>query len=367
MCSTYCDGLTLQRAAIDTRLHKALTSEYPGVLLFPPPDVWDALTRSNWYKGFRHGKSGIPGAGQGLFTIPQRAKGEVIGIYSGTHVPPNTSNGYVARANLNPLVLIDGTPTGGCDGTLMGYINDCYRQPHKYNCKLVQHNLIVATRLLRPREELFMRYASNNWDDIKVLVLAHLVQGVVGVARQLDIPDYAEPLAELCAWAAKRIPSDLIGMRRGSQLEILLMGCIDGDITFNGNSVEFEEIVHMVQPTAQLMTESFLNWLERVIRCRPFYEQACFLSWHSDCSWNFGVFSDVLIRAPPRPNARLASRAQCYYDGVGAPLTLLINAPPGITGGRFFEPLALVDFSSGHPVCSPPLSVTPCSCSTAGS
>ena len=192
--------------------------------------MWDDLDRANWYKGFRHGKSGIPGAGQGLFTIPQREKGTIIGIYSGRCVPPTTSNGYVARASLAPLVLVDGTPSGGYDGTLMGYINDCYRQPHRYNCKLVHHNLIVTTRSIRPKEELFMCYSSNNWDDIKVLVLAHLVQGVVGVAKQLDIVDYALDLAALSHWASTRTPSDLSDMRSGSQLEIMLMGCIDGSM-----------------------------------------------------------------------------------------------------------------------------------------
>ena len=305
-----CDGHTINLASVDVALKDTIRSVGLRPLLeYPSQSTTDALYSVGWFCFFRRIKSAIKHAGFGLSTTRAFKKGEALGVYSGVCVSEGVSNGYVARASYNPSVYVDGTPVWGSriGHTCFGYINDNYRHPDKYNCKLIKHNVIQTLRDIKKGEELFMSYSENNWDHMKVATLRFLVLGVRGVAQLLHI-EYFDEIEFLSDHVAKLQQGDLCGMRSGSMVEKLLIGSIDGFLKSGDLITEFDEVVHRVQPSAQYETETFLNWLERLLRCRSFHSQVVFQSWDASKKWDFSAFSKLLEREI-KPGSRTT---RCY-------------------------------------------------------
>jgi hypothetical protein len=233
-----------------------------------PPLLPGTLDLQKWCKK----KSGIQGAGAGLFSIRHIKKGDIIGILGGRVTTQR--NRY--SVEISPGVLVDTTPTGCRDSSIYGYINDYVWGDHGLNCALLHNGagMIVATKNIVAGAELFMSYGEHyesQWDVAK-LVRVHSIGPLVAIAAAvLGVPWFGTAVAdlmdELAGWKLDDKGS-LDYRRGGNQRDRLVMALIDGDL-------RQRDILHRVRP-GSCEGEVFDRWLERLFRCTRFHEQVSF-------------------------------------------------------------------------------------------
>ena len=121
--------------------------------------------------GLKIAKSDIPGAGNGLYTLKELKRGDLIGEYKGVKRQEPVESGYDLEMKKN--THIDASSTQSC---IARYINDCRREnidkghcgKQGSNCAFRLDNkrkrvTVRATRKIRPGDELYVSYGTSYW------------------------------------------------------------------------------------------------------------------------------------------------------------------------------------------------------------
>jgi exonuclease III len=243
--------------------------------IFPP---WDCRDKLRWAYGRFSIGNAFPIEGQGLFLRPDAsgiAQGEMIGIYAGVLRSGRTAYSL----DIGGDNVIDGTPVSDDPIWFMGRINDWIWDEQGQNCRILKGGVIVATKWIKPGDQLFMSYSADyDWGSQKWNLFQNTWDNLRQLLRLWEISDYMEDLAVMESHTSGALSYDECKDQLGELahlVKVFLQGMPESD-------------QHRFEPRP-LPAEKFANWVERVLRCREWVQRFSFRSFRPHCavSWSW--------------------------------------------------------------------------------
>jgi len=240
------------------------------------------LEQAGMFEKFQIKKSRCQGAMRGLFTKKRTVfeVGDVLGNYTVgaggqfiLHVGACAGSEYMMKLQNDPPIYVDGTPSGKLDRTCMALINDPYHNRALCNVRIASKGVIVVTKRICGVSEIYMSYPDNNWDALKLVTVRAVGRSIAVAATALSAPFasvYASECDGLIVFLDGLCEKDLPELRlSGNGIVRLLLALMDG--YYCGpqayNQYSLADCLHSEYPAITVALDSFVNWLERLLRC----------------------------------------------------------------------------------------------------
>jgi hypothetical protein len=238
--------------------------------------------------------------GYGCFLRQSAARisaGELIGIYAGKiegHGPQYTMG-------IGASIEVDGTPRGEEPLYTMSRINDWYWEEEQ-NCELLRGGMVVATRQIRPGEQLTMSYGRGyDWSVQRSQLRARIPGLLEETAIRVGAGRFREELKKI-----QRRAQDIGESEKGTgmlaNIELMLDRFVEGI---------GEQCMHDVFPGAR-DEEDVVTWTERVLTSRQWNDHFGFskLNPWAPIEWSWLDWRQPVQSKRPRACQNIVSYAE---------------------------------------------------------